>query len=219
MITIEHLQGFLSMHAGFRAEFGRLAEAARAPRDASHASLVEEQVAVVLDILHAHHTHEDVHVGPFLLQAAPEAAEDLEALEAVHAVLDPLIARASDRTLPLPERAADLAALHAHLNAHLDHEERTAVPLILAHWTPQMMEQDRRQAMQEIGLRRTPVVFGWVYSCLTPAEREAALAAHPAVVRVLHRMFWWPAHQRRMVALYGTAEPALPLPPNLAGAR
>jgi hypothetical protein len=158
-------------------------------------------------------------VWPFLLQAAPEAAEDLASLESEHEVLDPLISRAGDRSLPLPERADALAELHVRLNAHLDHEERSAVPLILAHWTTPMLERERRQAMQEIGLRRTPVVFGWIYSCLTQTEREAAVAQQPALVRALHRMFWWPAYQRRMQALYGTTAPALPLPPNLAGAR
>ena len=44
MITPEELSGFLSMHQGFRAEFGRLAVACRAPRDAAHAALLEEQL-------------------------------------------------------------------------------------------------------------------------------------------------------------------------------
>jgi hypothetical protein len=36
MITPEELSGFLSMHQGFRAEFGRLAVAVRTPRDGGH---------------------------------------------------------------------------------------------------------------------------------------------------------------------------------------
>ena len=39
MITDEELSGFLAMHQGFRAEFGRLAVACRAPRDAAHEAL------------------------------------------------------------------------------------------------------------------------------------------------------------------------------------
>ena len=74
MITPEELSGFLSMHQGFRAEFGRLAVACRAPRDAAHAALLEEQLVLVLDVLHLHHTHEDVHLWPYLLERSPGSA-------------------------------------------------------------------------------------------------------------------------------------------------
>ena len=202
MITTEELSGFLSMHQGFRAEFGRLAVAGRAPRDAAHEALLEEQLALVLDVLHLHHTHEDVHLWPYLLERSPGSAADLDALEEEHENLAPLIDAAHDTTAPLGERAAVIDELHRTVNDHLDHEERVAVPLMLAHLTPEKIRSDARKAETEIGRRRMPLVFGWLASCLDEHQLAIALQGQPRLARVLFRMFWWPAYERRMRLLY-----------------
>ncbi|MEU8276631.1 hemerythrin domain-containing protein [Microbispora bryophytorum] len=211
MITQDHLAGFLLMHAGFRAEFGRLAEACRGPRDGEHEELLEEQLALVLEMLHAHHTHEDATLWPTLVAHAPEAADVLAELESEHAVLDPLVAAAADRAVPLPERAPALRRLHELVNEHLDHEERTAVPLMLRHLTPDDIEADRRKATADFGRRRIPVIFGWLASSAGPALLTAAFADLPVVARLMFRLFWWPAYQRRFARLYG-ASVSLPAP-------
>src|SRR6478672_5446344 len=142
MITPEELSGFLSMHQGFRAEFGRLAVACRDPRDAAHAALLEEQLVLVLD------------------------------------------------------------ELHLHLNAHLDHEERVGVPLMLEHLTPELIRADARKAETEIGRNRMPVVFGWLASCLDDEQLAVAVQQQPRLVRTLFRWFWWPSYERRLRQLY-----------------
>lgn len=215
MITRTQLAGFLSMHAGFRNEFGRLAESCAAPRDRAHEELLEEQVALVLDILHAHHTHEDDVVWPFLVARSPQSTTALDELEAEHEVLDPLILAAGDTRRPLTERAATLQRIHEVVNDHLDHEERVAVPLILEHYTPEMIERDRRKAMGEFGRRRLPLVFGWIASCLDDEQLTTTLAEHPRVVRFLFRRFWWPSYRSRMADLYGPS--VRPLSTTLAG--
>ena len=202
MITDEELSGFLAMHQGFRAEFGRLAVACREPRDAAHEALLEEQLALVLDVLHLHHTHEDVHLWPFLLERSPESAWDLDTLELEHEILAPLIDAAHDTSVPLPGRVAVLERLHRTLNDHLDHEERVGVPLMLVHMTPEMIRSDARKAESEIGRKRMPVVFGWLASCLDDAQLALALRQQPGLVRTLFRWFWWPSYERRMRQLY-----------------
>ena len=202
MITTEELSGFLAMHQGFRAEFGRLAVACRVPRDSAHEALLEEQLALVLDVLHLHHTHEDVHLWPYLLDREPGASADLDALEEEHEVLAPLIDAAHDSSVPLPDRAAVLDELHDVLNAHLDHEERVGVPFMLAHMTPELVRSDARKAESEIGRRRMPLVFGWLASCLDDAQLAIAVQRQPRLVRTLFRWFWWPAYERRMRQLY-----------------
>ena len=217
MITTHDLAGFFSMHAGFRHEFGRLAEAARAPRDAEHARLLEEQVALVLEMLHKHHHHEDEEIWPHLLEQAPDSAPTLDALEAEHGVLDPLMHVAGDTSTPLPERADALHRLHEVLNDHLDHEERVGVPLMLEHLTPEILEIHQAQAMKDFGRKRVPLIFGWLASCLDDQLLQESLAGHPRIVRLLFRLFWWPAYQKRMAALYG---PALrPVATALGGGR
>ncbi len=208
MITQEDLTGFLLMHAGFRAEFGRLADACGATRDDAHRQLLEEQLALVLEMLHAHHAHEDAVLWPKLLGRAPEAVSVLDELEAEHTELDPLIAAAGDRSLPLAERADTLRSLHEVVNEHLDHEERTAVPLMLLHLTPEDIEADKRQAMEDFGRRRVPLIFGWLASSADADLLAESYADLPVVARVLFRLFWWPAYRRRFVRLYGATPPA-----------
>jgi hypothetical protein len=62
--------GFLLAHRCMRREYGRLAQAAAHPRDASHKVLVEEQIAVTLSLLH-HHAEEDTWLWPTLRARAP----------------------------------------------------------------------------------------------------------------------------------------------------
>jgi hypothetical protein len=201
------LSGFLIAHAGMRQEFGLLARAAAQPLDAERARLVEDHLAMVLDILHHHHTAEDDTIWPTLVARVPAAAADLAALEADHARLDPLIAAAGDPARPLPERAPVLAELHEQINAHLDREEATAVPLIRAHITAAEWDALGERAVAEVGRRRIPVVYGW-FASAAPAElRAAALATVPGVARILFRLFWWPAYQRRARRLYGADAP------------
>jgi hypothetical protein len=202
MITSEELSGFLAMHQGFRAEFGRLAVACRAPRDAAHESLLQEQLALVLDVLHHHHTHEDRHLWPYLLKCSPGSAADLDLLEAEHEVLAPLIDAAHDASTPMSERANVLDELNRLLNAHLDHEERVGVPLMLEHLTPEIVRSDARRAESDIGRRRMPVVFGWLASCLDDAQLAFAVQQQPRLVRTMFRWFWWPSYERRVRQLY-----------------
>jgi len=208
MIRPEHLTGFLMMHAGFRAEFGRLAEACANPSDNAHEELLEEQLALVLEMLHAHHSHEDAVLWPTLLHRAPGAADELAELESEHSLLDPLIAAASDRGAALAERADTLRRLHDVVNEHLDHEERIALPLMLRHLTHDDIEADKRKAMDDFGRRRIPVIFGWLASSADANLLAASHADLPVVARLMFRLFWWPAYRRRFTRLYGLSLPA-----------
>ncbi|MBV9832600.1 MAG: hemerythrin domain-containing protein [Marmoricola sp.] len=217
MIDDAGLDGFRTMHAAFRTEYGRLAEAFRAPRDEGHRRLLEEHLALTLDILHAHHTHEDEHLWPFLVRVSPASKPELDSLEAEHQELDPLVTASADTSRSTAERADSLQALHAFLNSHIDHEEAVAFPLMRHFLTDQDLDDDRRKAVREIGRRRMPVVVGWIASCLDERLLAASLGEQPRVVRLLFRRFWWPAYERRFTALYGSD--ARVVAGSLAGAR
>src|SRR3954451_18809851 len=117
------LDGLLMAHRGFRAEFGRLAKPAREVRDEQHAGLIDDQIDLVMHVLHHHHTAEDTNIWPSLVDRAPGAAPALARLEAQHEDMDPLFTAITDRSRPVSARADDLEALHQLLNAHLDEEE------------------------------------------------------------------------------------------------
>jgi len=200
------LRGFLMAHRGFRAEFGRLAAAARQVRDEAHAALIESQIDLVMHVLHHHHTAEDTSIWPDLVAKAPSAAPALDRLEAQHEEMDPLFTAVTDSTRSVAERAVDLQALHDLLNAHLDEEERVAVPLIQRHLSAAQWEKDGEEVTSSIDRRRLPQIFGWLGSASTPGQRAEALRTVPLVPRVLFRLAWWPAYQRRFRSLYGEVE-------------
>ena len=204
------LSGFLLAHRGFRAEFGRLAAAARQVRDAGHAALLDDQIELVMRLLHHHHTAEDTGIWPRIVSRAPEAKAALDRLAAQHEDMDPLFTAVTDRSRSVADRAADLARLHEVLNDHLDEEEREGVPLIQAHYTVAEWDADGERVQASLDRQRLPLIFGWLASAATPEQRAAALATVPAVPRLLFRLAWWPSYRRRFARMYGD----LPLGPN-----
>jgi hemerythrin HHE cation binding domain-containing protein len=176
--------------------------------DAKLAALFEDQIQLVLDVLHHHHTAEDDTIWPTLREREPAARAVLDDLEAQHDTIDPLIRAACDRSLPMAERAAVLRELHERINAHLDLEEECAVPLIRKHVTVAEWEALAKRAAKETG-RKIPKVYGWYASAVDDARVTEALRTVPMPIRVLFRLFWQPAYERRARRLYGaTTMPA-----------
>lgn len=205
MITEGDLTGIRSVHASFRTEFGRLAEVFAQPRDAAHAELLEEQLALVLALLHDHHRYEDDILWPLLRSGVPSIKAELDELEGEHGQLDPLIAAAADRGRSRDERARALAELQLFLRQHVDHEEWIAFPLMLRVLTPEHLAADRRRAVTDFRRHGVALVFGWIASCLDDELLAKSISEQPLLVRVLFRLFWWPSYQRRFRELYGAA--------------
>src|SRR3954471_6880751 len=134
-----------------RQEFALLAPVARAPRDDQHAALIEEHVAFVCEVLHKHHNGEDSAIFAMLRERKPDMSRDIETLEAEHASIDPVLDAATRTSTPLPDRADTLAELHTLINAHLDREERVAVPEI-----PHFISKVEWEALAETVMKETP---------------------------------------------------------------
>ncbi|MBF8194475.1 hemerythrin domain-containing protein [Nonomuraea sp. K274] len=198
------LSAFLLAHAGFRVEFGRLAQTLTAPRDDRHAALIEDQVEFVLSYLHHHHTDEDTWGWPLLRTRAPASAAVLAALERQHEQIDPDLAVAGDRSQPSARRAEALHRLHTALGRHLDDEERDAVPLIRAHLTAAEWQAHGMDVIRGYDRKRVPLLFGWACAAGSPELVRQALTDFPAPIRLLFRLRWWPAYRRRHTRLYGT---------------
>jgi hypothetical protein len=194
--------GFLLAHKCMRVEYGRLAEAASHPGGASHETLIEEQIAVTLSLLHHHHAEEDNWLWPTLRRRAPQATGDLDRLEAQHSAVDPLIAAAADTTRPLPLRAAVLAELHEAINAHLDDEEHVVLPLCTAHITAEEWDAFGQRALGAIPRQHLPIVLGMASTEATPQQWAQVRQVLPSLARVMLRMFWAPAYAKRRRLLY-----------------
>jgi hemerythrin-like domain-containing protein len=150
--------------------------------------------------LHIHHGAEDDALWPAMRQALADRPDDLalvEAMEAEHAAIDPLIAAidaaVADRDSG-PERVGDLTgALAGALGGHLTHEEGEALPLIEATVTPQQW-----QHFGEVHRSRTgpdaPRLTPWLLDGADEQTVATMLALLPEPVRAAYRDQWQPAY-------------------------
>ncbi|GAA0396343.1 hypothetical protein Acor_49110 [Acrocarpospora corrugata] len=195
---------FLAFHRGLRRDFGRLAEALdRCPAgDERRRALIDEHTAMQLRALHHHHSDEDANIWPLLRSLVPESTEVLDRLEAEHQEMDDVIARLTGRPRPAPEQARDLRRLHELLNTHLDLEESQVVPLIRAHITPEWWEESGKAVVKSHG-RELPMVAAWTLDAASEEQRAHILATVPLIMRVLYRLAWRRAYERRVAQVFG----------------
>ena len=145
-------------------------------------------------VLHKHHTAEDEEIWPLLLQRV-DAARDaqgratLDAMEAEHAEIDPLLTACSAGFRELAgsvagrdttERDSDaraaleirLVATRERLDCHLGHEERDAIALIQRYFTAADWHAVDGRIQRSYTLRESLEVLPWVLHELPADGRE-----------------------------------------------
>lgn len=139
------------MHHAFRRDLSAFADAAaRTPvEDRKAWPALAERWELFSSVLHHHHSGEDAGLWPALLERVDAVGDvvgraTLEAMEAEHELIDPLLeacaagfarlAAAADESARV-ELAEQLCAANDHLAAHLCHEETGALPIVQAHLT------------------------------------------------------------------------------------
>jgi hemerythrin-like domain-containing protein len=130
------------MHHAFRRDLAVLSAAASVTpaSDRRAWGALADRWALFAEALHHHHTGEDRGLWPRLLAVAtPDEAEVLEAMEAEHEAIDPMLTACAAGFARLREHADDdaraalavrLAAARAQLGEHLRHEETEAIAII-----------------------------------------------------------------------------------------
>ena len=199
----------LAAHDALRRDLVGLAHAAdrAVRRGPAQQAAVQRGWAVFQRQLHIHHTAEDELVWPALRDrlAASDAAQSvLEAMEAEHEQIDPLLAAVNqamdgaDRD-GQPDGAAladTVDVLTMALHGHLAHEERDALPLIgTALTVGEWRAVGRRIGLRN--LRRAPEMFAWMLDGAAPERAAAATGQLPPPARVLYRAVWQPRFARR----------------------
>jgi hypothetical protein len=202
-----NLAQILSAHAGFRQEFELLARAAETAETAKHQRLLDDQIEMVLTFLRKHHMWEDMELWPLLRARAPHAVSELDELEVDHKQLDQLVDRAGDAGLPRREQAAALRQLGRTLTAHLDSEERIALPLVCEYLTVQEWDEAHQRALASMPKRRLATISGWIHSAVDKDLEERGWEGVPTIMRMAFHLFWWPAYKRRARRLYGSFAP------------
>lgn len=154
-------------------------------------------------VLHIHHTAEDEALWPALREALADRPDDLavvEAMEAEHAQIDPLLdavdAALVDRDRG-PKRLGGLAdELAGKLRAHLGHEEDATLPLIERTLTPEQVQHFGGVHAAK-GAADGPVLTAWMLEGADEKMQTAALAFLPPPVRAAYREEWRPAYVAR----------------------
>jgi Hemerythrin HHE cation binding domain len=188
----------LAAHDAFRRDLTRLVRAAAAAdlSDPARRRSVAAGWELFKHELHLHHTAEDDIIWPALrprLAHSEHALSVLDAMEAEHERIDPLLAAVDDG---FAQRGGDsladvIDALVSSLTGHLAHEERDGLPLIgaalnAAEWRGVGFKMARRNGLSEGG-----EMFAWI---LGGADGDAAatLRALPPPLRLLYKAVWKP---------------------------
>jgi Hemerythrin HHE cation binding domain len=195
----------LAAHDAFRRDLTRLARTASAADLSDPARRLS--VAAGWDLfqreLHLHHTTEDELIWPALrprLAHSAAALSVLDAMEAEHELIDPLLAAVNaelpdgvDAELPDGDRLADVIdALTTSLTGHLAHEERDGLPLIGAALSAAEWRGVGRKIVRENGMAAGSEMFAWILDGADPDHSKATLAQLPPPVRLLYRAVWKP---------------------------
>ncbi|MER5934002.1 hemerythrin domain-containing protein [Streptomyces sp. NPDC002054] len=150
--------------------------------------------------LHVHHGAEDEALWPAVRAALAGRPDDLavvDAMEAEHATIDPLL-DAVDAALADDnggaERLGDLVdALVTGLNAHLKHEEDAGLPLFDDVATPQLLMAFGQAHTKRIG-PDSPRYLPWLLDGASEAASESVLRVLPEPAREAYRNAWVPAY-------------------------
>jgi Hemerythrin HHE cation binding domain len=193
----------VAAHDAFRRDLVSLARAAAAAdrADPQRREQVGRGWEVFKRQLHFHHTGEDRLIWPRLagrLARSEAAMSTLEAMEAEHALVDPLL-EAVDAAFADPaggQLAGAVDELVTTLNGHLAHEERDALPLIGAALTAREWRAVGLRLGRANGLSGSSEFFAWMLDGVPADEAAAVLAGFPPPLRVIYRVAWRPRYAK-----------------------
>lgn len=190
------LAGMFLMHRAFRRDLDRFRAAVPATPYGDRATWrrLARRWSFFGDVLHKHHSGEDAGLWPLLRSRAPDARVVLDAMEAEHGRIDPLLATCAEGFAVLStgggaadrdELAAHVDALHDALSAHLAHEEADAMALVQAHLSAADWDRlDREFFAAEYGPGDLVPVLGWVLDGLADDAAHRVPGTTPALLRI-----------------------------------
>jgi hypothetical protein len=147
--------------------------------------------------LHHHHSGEDTWLWPALLErAGDEDRETLEAMEAEHAGLDPLLQASAAGFATMAAHgdedvraalAVRLVAARESLGRHLAHEETDAMRILQARISPTDWQEIEPHFGEGVSFRDVLVMVPWVAHGIPVAQREDVFRRAGTANKVL----WW----------------------------
>jgi hypothetical protein len=192
-----------AMHDALRCELLRIARiSARMDDDPRRILRTAAGWDMFKTYLRVHHTAEDDALWPVMRSALADRSADLallDAMEAEHAAIDPLLHRI-DATLVAHDSGLRLLGdvvdtLVTTLNGHLKHEENDGLALIDATLTAEQWENFGAQHGNRIGMQAAPQYLPWLLDDASAERAERILARMPEPVRLAYLSEWRPAYR------------------------
>lgn len=161
------------MHHAFRRDLDLFVAAVRATPafDRETWRLLAARWELFAEVLHEHHTVEDVGIWPVLERlGTPEDCTVLAAMEAEHAEIDPLLELCAAGFRRLADAADDdaraalavrVCAARESLRRHLAHEETEAIAIIQRLLTPEEWLRIEAEADPGLPLRKVLRIVPW----------------------------------------------------------
>ena len=203
------------IHRIFRRGFPLIADLVHRapPGSTARSEPIAQHLDFLLNGLHNHHTGEDEHIWPRLLERAQPQAEMITRMEAQHAV----VAERSNRVHALSEAwrrtavdgedlVASLDTFTAALVEHLDDEEENVVPLIRAHITADEWTYFGELTFEKFTNPEKLVATGTLEEVATPEEAAWFLGTLPIPIKVMWRLVGRRKYARYMHRVLGTDE-------------
>jgi len=209
----------LAIHTMFRREFGLMPDLVRnvAADDEQRTRLVMDHVAIVSAVLEQHHTSEDKHIWPRLLERCPEECGPLvEVMEDQHEAIHNHLAQVKKTAESWRETtSADtrdaladvISLLIPALTEHLALEEERVVPLIEKHITAAEYGVLAKEGTAAVPPNNLPTMFGAVMYEGDPAVIDMIVAGMPAEVQPVIRDLAAAAYAAYAKELYGVPAP------------
>jgi hypothetical protein len=195
------LSGMFLIHHAFRRDLRAFAAAVAATPAADTATwrALHDRWALFGTFLHHHHTTEDVAIWPLLLRRVDAAGRvTLEAMEAEHGEIDPLLTACAEGFSALAARPDEdvrrsleirIVAACERLHQHLAHEETEALVLVQAHLTPHEWEvMEKKSANGQYSFRESMAAVSWVMHELPEEARERLLQVAGPLLSLMWRL-------------------------------
>lgn len=202
------------IHRIFRTGFPELAALVRgvAPGDRARAAMVAPHIEFLLEGIGHHHTAEDLHIWPRLVERAPDSTRDLiSRMQVDHVAVDDNVQRIRGmlpgwRTNPSAETLAGaIDDLDRTLVGHLDIEEREVLPLVEAHLTAVEWHQLGEDAFAPFTSDEKLVATGQMIDVATPEEAAKFMGQLPAPIRIMWKLFGHRKYRRYIDGVRGPA--------------
>jgi len=207
-----------AMHGAMRRDLGRLQDAVRSLSDEDRVPpSVAEGFSVLRRQIESHHRAEDDDLWPVLRSrvASPSERAEVDDMAREHARIPSALVDVDDALSGGFDRERAVMDLTTGVLDHLEHEERSVLPLIEQHLTDAEWHDFLRLERGKHGPRERTEFLAWVLDEATADNAQAVLAELPAPGRFVYRRFIKPRYEARRLWSLGQR----PITPGSAAAQ